>query len=79
MVPAKYYQQVGPDGFKRRPIGAGPYKLTSHEAGVKLVFEAFDQYYKPVHIKTLTMVAVPEAAFLCSGRRGAPAVEGAGS
>ena len=62
VVPAKYYQQVGPDGFKRRPIGAGPYKLASHEAGVKLVFEAFDQYYKPVHIKTLTMVSVPEAA-----------------
>src|SRR5438093_12464664 len=29
VVPAKYYQQVGPDGFKRKPIGAGPYKLAS--------------------------------------------------
>jgi ABC-type transport system substrate-binding protein len=25
VVPAKYYQQVGPDGFMRKPIGAGPY------------------------------------------------------
>ena len=33
VVPAKYYQQVGPDGFKRKPIGAGPYKLASHGAG----------------------------------------------
>jgi peptide/nickel transport system substrate-binding protein len=38
VVPAKYYQQVGPDGFKRKPIGAGPYKLASVEAGVKLQF-----------------------------------------
>jgi peptide/nickel transport system substrate-binding protein len=60
VVPAKYYQQVGPDGFKRAPIGAGPYKLISLEAGVKLQFEAFEQYYRPVHIKSLTMVAVPE-------------------
>ena len=62
VVPAKYYQQVGPDAFKRRPIGAGPYKLASIEAGVKLQFEAFEHYYKPVHIKTLIMVSVPEAA-----------------
>jgi len=62
VVPAKYYQQVGPDGFKRKPIGAGPYKLASIEAGVKIHFEAFEHYYRPVHIKNLTMVAVPEAA-----------------
>src|SRR5215475_11753007 len=31
VVPAKYYQQVGPDGFKRKPIGAGPYKLSQVE------------------------------------------------
>ncbi len=62
VVPAKYYQQVGPDGFKRKPIGAGPYKMASIEAGVKIHFEAFEHYYRPVHIKHLTMVAVPEAA-----------------
>ena len=27
--PAKYYKQVGADGFKQKPIGAGPYKLVS--------------------------------------------------
>ena len=62
VVPAKYYQQVGPDGFKRRPIGAGPYKLAAIEPGVKIQFEAFESYYRPVHIKKFTMVAVPEAA-----------------
>jgi len=61
VVPAKYYQQVGPDGFKHKPIGAGPYRLVSQEAGTKLEFEAFTDYYRPVHIKQLVMVSVPEA------------------
>src|SRR6266403_2322648 len=29
VVPAKYYQQVGKDGFLQKPIGCGPYKLAS--------------------------------------------------
>ena len=61
-VPAKYYQQVGQAGFLQKPIGAGPYKLVSQEPGVKLEFEAFADYYRPVHIKQFTMVSVPEAA-----------------
>ena len=62
VVPAKYYSQVGPDGFKRKPIGAGPYKLASIEPGVKIQFAAFEHYYRPIHIQNLTMVSVPEAA-----------------
>ena len=27
VMPEKYYKQVGPDGFKQKPIGAGPYKV----------------------------------------------------
>jgi len=61
-VPAKYYQQVGQAGFLQKPIGAGPYRLVSQQPGVKLEFEAFADYYRPVHIKQLTMVSVPEAA-----------------
>ncbi len=62
VVPAKYYQSVGKDGFLQKPIGAGPYKLVSQEPGTKLEFEAFEDYYRPVHIKNFTIVAVPEAA-----------------
>lgn len=61
IVPAKYYQEVGPDGFKKKPIGAGPYKLVHHESGTRLEFEAFEGYYRPVHIKQLVMLSVPEA------------------
>src|SRR3989442_13743643 len=62
VVPEKYYKQVGADGFKQKPIGAGPYKLVHHEPGVKIELEAFEGYYRPVHVKHLTMIAVPEAA-----------------
>ena len=62
VVPAKYYEQVGPDGFIQKPIGAGPYRLIAQQPGVRLDFEAFDDYYRPVHVKQLTMVSVPEAA-----------------
>jgi len=62
VVPQKYYEQVGQDGFLQKPIGAGPYKLVSQQPGVQLDFEAFEDYYRPVHIKQLTMLAVPEAA-----------------
>lgn len=61
VVPAKYYQEVGPDRFKQKPIGAGPYKLVRQEAGTRLEFEAFEDYYRPVHIKQLIMISVPEA------------------
>jgi len=62
IVPEKYYKQVGADAFKQKPIGAGPYKLVNHEPGVKVELEAFDGYYRPVNVKQLTMVSVPEAA-----------------
>ena len=62
VVPAKYYERVGQSGFLQKPIGAGPYKLVSQEPGVRLEFEAFADYYRPVHTKQLTMVSVPEAA-----------------
>ena len=33
VVPKKYLTQVGDDGFKKHPIGAGPYKFVSQQAG----------------------------------------------
>ena len=62
VVPQKYYEKVGQDGFSQKPIGAGPYRLMSQQPGVRLDFEAFDDYYRPVHVKNFTMIAVPEAA-----------------
>jgi peptide/nickel transport system substrate-binding protein len=62
VVPAKYYQQVGKDGFLQKPIGCGPYKLVSQEPGTRIVLEAFEDYYRPVHVKRFEIIGVPEAA-----------------
>ena len=60
IVPKAYYEQVGPDGFKRQPIGAGPYKFVRY-AGDELEFEAFTEYWRRTPaIKTLIMRGVPE-------------------
>ena len=62
VVPAKYYEKAGPEGFVQRPIGAGPYKFVSQQQGISLEFEAFADYYRPVAVRQLTMISVPEAA-----------------
>ena len=62
ILPAKYYEKAGQDGFMQKPIGAGPYRLVSQQPGIQLDFEAFDGYYTPIHVKNLTMKSVPEAA-----------------
>jgi len=40
IVPKKYVEKVGDEGFKRAPVGAGPYRFVSFTPGVELVLEA---------------------------------------
>jgi len=61
IVPKKYVQSVGDDGFKRAPIGAGPYKFVSYTPGHELVLEAFDQYWrKTPNVKRLVLRSIPD-------------------
>jgi peptide/nickel transport system substrate-binding protein len=61
IVPKKYVEKVGDDGFKKAPIGAGPYKFVSFIPGVELVMEAFDQYWrKTPSVKTLVFRVIPD-------------------
>jgi peptide/nickel transport system substrate-binding protein len=48
IVPKKYVEKVGDDGFKKAPIGAGPYKVVSYTPGVDLTMEAFEGYWRKV-------------------------------
>ena len=60
VVPKKYYLEVGPDVFKQRPIGAGPYKLLQQQADT-LEFEAVPEYWrKTPSVKTLVIKGVTE-------------------
>src|SRR5206468_3618773 len=72
IVPKKYVEKVGDDGFKKAPIGAGPYKFVSFTPGVELVLEAFDQYWrKTPQVKRLVFKVIPdEATRLAALKRG---------
>src|SRR5512145_2091841 len=72
IVPRKYVESVGVDGFKKAPIGAGPYKFAKFTPGVELVLEAFDGYWrKAPNIKTLTLRGIPdESTRLAALKRG---------
>jgi len=61
VVPKKYVEQVGDEGFKKAPIGAGPYKFVSFTPGVELVLEAFEGYWRKVpNVKRLVMKVIPD-------------------
>jgi peptide/nickel transport system substrate-binding protein len=61
IVPKKYVEKVGDDGFKKAPVGAGPYKLVAHNPGIELVFEANDRYWrKTPSVKRMVWKIVPE-------------------
>ena len=72
VVPKKYFERVGEDGFRKAPVGAGPYKFVSFNPGVELVVEAFDGYWrKQPSIKRIIFRSLPDettrAAALKSG------------
>jgi len=61
IVPKKYVEQVGDEGFKKAPVGAGPYKFVSFTPGLELAMEAFDQYWrKPPNVKRLVFRVIPD-------------------
>jgi peptide/nickel transport system substrate-binding protein len=61
IVPKKYVEKVGEDGFKAAPVGAGPYKVVSIKPGIELTLEAFDGYWrKTPSVKRLVMRSLPE-------------------
>ena len=63
IVPRKYVEKVGEEGFKKAPVGAGPYRFVSFTPGVELVLEAFDQYWrKPPSVKRLVFRVIPDPA-----------------
>jgi peptide/nickel transport system substrate-binding protein len=72
IVPRKYVEKVGDDGFKKAPVGAGPYRFVSYTPGVELVLEAFEQYWRKVPgVKRLVMKSIPdEATRLAALKRG---------
>jgi peptide/nickel transport system substrate-binding protein len=72
IVPKKYVEKVGDEGFKKAPIGAGPYKFVSFTPGVEVVMEAFDQYWrKRPNVRRIVFKVIPdESTRLAALKRG---------
>ena len=72
IVPKKYVEKVGDEGFKKAPVGAGPYKFVSFKPGVELVLEAYEGYWrKPPAVKRLVFRVIPdESTRLAALKRG---------
>jgi peptide/nickel transport system substrate-binding protein len=63
VVPKKYLEKVGDDGFKKAPIGAGPYRFVTFNPGIELVLEAHEQYWRKVpSVKRLVIKSVQDEA-----------------
>ena len=61
VVPKKYIEKVGDDGFKRHPVGLGPYRFARMDPGQEIALEANDQYWrKKPSIKRVVIKGVPD-------------------
>ena len=77
IYPKAYREKVGPEGYTRAPVGAGPYRITKFDPGAAVEFERFDGYWqgspkgRPA-IRKLSVRFVPDATTemteLLSGR-----------
>lgn len=70
VLPPKATAEAGPDGFNRKPIGAGPYMVESWDRGGDVVLKSFDGYwggkapYERVIFKTIPEESARIAALL---------------
>jgi peptide/nickel transport system substrate-binding protein len=63
VVPKRYVEKVGDEGFKKHPIGAGPYKFAAFTPGVEVVLEANENYWRKVPaIKRIVLKNIPDPA-----------------
>jgi peptide/nickel transport system substrate-binding protein len=46
VVPKKYIEKVGEEGFKKHPVGLGPYRFVRLTPGIELTLEANDGYWR---------------------------------
>ncbi len=68
VVPKAYYLEVGVDEFGQKPVGTGPYSVTTFRSGEVLEMEAFDDYWDgPPPAAKVVWTIVPEFAGRMAG------------
>src|SRR5882757_6084004 len=61
IMPKKYFESVGKEGFLDKPIGSGPYRLVEYQRDSRIVLEAYDKYWgKPPAIKRVVFQIVKD-------------------
>jgi peptide/nickel transport system substrate-binding protein len=71
VVPKRYVERVGEEGFRKAPVGAGPYKFVSITPGVELVVEAFEGYWrKAPSIKRIVFRSLPDETTRAAALKG---------
>ena len=62
ILPKRYFQQLGADGFAKAAIGSGPYKVAKNAMGSSMQLEAVDRHWAEgvPKYKTITLLLVPE-------------------
>ena len=60
-VPKQYYEKVGKDGFRKNPVGSGPYRIAERKMGESITLEAVENHidHKP-DFKTVKLLVVPD-------------------
>jgi peptide/nickel transport system substrate-binding protein len=64
VLPKKYIESVGDDGFARKPVGSGPYRFVEQVTGSHIKMEAMPTHFRTgaPKFKTITFRLVPEEA-----------------
>ena len=59
IVPKHYYEEVGPEGFKKKPMGSGPFIFVSQDVGSRVEARANPDYWRRVPgVETLIIETV---------------------
>ncbi|MEO1116185.1 MAG: ABC transporter substrate-binding protein, partial [Pseudomonadota bacterium] len=63
VLPKKYYEEVGPEGFEAAPIGTGPYMVDNFERNAFVRLKANENYWGGApEFKTVTIKFVTDAS-----------------
>jgi peptide/nickel transport system substrate-binding protein len=65
ILPKAYFEKLGQDGFRKAPMGSGPWKFVSHVPKTSFTMEANTEYWNKARIpafKTVIELMVPEEA-----------------
>lgn len=57
----KKAHEADPDGFSRKPVGTGPYKIVEWRSGDKIILTRHDEYFEgPPHMKDVTFKIITD-------------------